>query len=140
MSIEKNKAIVNRLFEALNAGVDAMTAARPQIFDANEISYFAGQAFDYAAHAQFDAVLLTAFPDIRFTVESLLADGDTVVARTSARGTQTGPFQGIPATGAAVTSSAIAIYRVAGHKIVEQWLEYDQLGLLQQLGAIPAQP
>ena len=49
MSIEQNKAIVYRLFEALNAGVDALTAARPQIFDSNEISYFAGQAFDYAA-------------------------------------------------------------------------------------------
>ena len=43
MSIEQNKVIVYRLFEALNAGVDAMTAARPQIIDSNEISYFAGQ-------------------------------------------------------------------------------------------------
>ena len=87
MSIEQNKAIVYRLFEALNAGVDAMAAARPQIFDSNEISYFAGQAFDYAAHAQFDAMLFTAFPDIRFTIESLLADGDTVVARFTTHGT-----------------------------------------------------
>jgi predicted ester cyclase len=83
-------------------------------------------------------MLFAAFPDIQFTIEELLADGDTVVARTTAHGIQTGEFQGIPATGAAVTSSGIAIYRLTGGKIVEQWLEYDQLGLLQQLGVVPA--
>lgn len=138
MSIEQNKALVRRLFEALNTGLEATTAARPEIFAPDEVSYFAGQPFDYAAHAQFDTMLFTAFPDIQFTIEDLLADGDTVVARTSAHGTQTGEFQGIPATGAAVTSSAIALYRLAGGKVVEQWLEYDRLGTLQQLGVIPA--
>jgi steroid delta-isomerase-like uncharacterized protein len=138
MSIEQNKALVHRLFEALNTGLEATTATRPEVFAPDEASYFSGQPFDYAAHAQFDTMLFTAFPDMQFTIEDLLADGDTVVARTTARGTQTGEFQGIPATGAAVTASAIAIYRLAGGKIVEQWLEYDQLGLLQQLGVIPA--
>jgi hypothetical protein len=61
-----------------------------------------------------------------------------VVAHFNARGTQTGAFQGIPATGKAVATSAIAIYRMASTKVVEQWLEYDMLGLLQQLGVIPA--
>jgi predicted ester cyclase len=138
MSIEQNKAVIRRLFDALNAGLEPTTLTRPEVFAPDEVSYFAGQPFDYAAHAQFDAMLFTAFPDMQFTIEDLLADGDTVVARTTARGIQTGEFQGIPATGAAATASAIAIYRLAGGKVVEQWLEYDQLGLLQQLGVVPA--
>jgi predicted ester cyclase len=54
------------------------------------------------------------------------------------RGTQRGVFQGIPATDSTAAVSGIAIYRLAGGKVGEQWLEYDQLGLLQQLGVIPA--
>lgn len=77
-------------------------------------------------------------PDIQFTLVDLLAAEDKVVARFMARGTQTGMFQGIPATGRAAAVSGIAIYRLASGKIVEQWLEYDQLGMLQQLGVIPA--
>jgi predicted ester cyclase len=78
-----------------------------------------------------------ALPDMQFTIEELLADGDTVVARFTTHGTQTSTFQGIPATGAAAAASGIAIYRLAGGKIVAQWLEYDRLGTLQQLGLIP---
>jgi predicted ester cyclase len=83
-------------------------------------------------------MLFAAFPDIQYTLEDLLAEGDRVVARFTARGTQTGVFQGIPATGSTAAVSSIAIYRLAGGKVAEQWLEYDQLGLLQQLGVIPA--
>ena len=67
-----------------------------------------------------------------------LADREQVVARFTVRGTQTGVFQGIPATGSAAAVSGIAIERVAGGRVAELWLEYDQLGLLQQLGAIRA--
>jgi predicted ester cyclase len=130
MSIEQNKALVRRLFEALNAGVEATSAICPEIF--------AGQPFDNTTYAELDALLMIAMPDMRFTIEELLADGDTVVARFTTHGAQTRAFQGIPATGAAVTASGIAIYRLAGGKIVEQWLEYDRLGTLQQLGVIPA--
>jgi predicted ester cyclase len=81
---------------------------------------------------------MMAMPDMRFTIEELLADGDIVVARFTIHGTHTGAFQGLPTTGAAATASGIAIYRLAGGKIVEQWLEYDRLGMLQQIGVIPA--
>src|SRR4051812_13810584 len=112
MSIEQNKALIRRLFEALNAGVEATSAICPEIF--------AGQPFDYTAHAEFDTMLLMALPDMQLTIEGLLADEDTVVARFTMHGTQTGAFQGIPATGAAAAASGIAIYRLAGGKIVEQ--------------------
>jgi steroid delta-isomerase-like uncharacterized protein len=131
LCIEQNKALVRRLFDALSAGVEATSAIWPEIF--------AGQTCDYSKYAEFDATLLMALPDMRFTIEELLADGDTVVARFATHGTETGTFQGIPATGAAATASGIAIYRLTDGKIVEQWLEYDRLGTLQQLGVIMAQ-
>ncbi len=138
MSIEHNQALVRQLFAALNHGPEALAAARPAVFAPDEVSYFAGQRLDYEAHARFAAMVFAAFPDVQYTLNELLAEGDRVVARFRARGTQTGAFPGIPATGKAVAMSAIAIYRVAGGKVVEQWLEYDMLGLLQQLGVIPA--
>jgi steroid delta-isomerase-like uncharacterized protein len=138
MTIEDNTALVRRLFEALNAGLAASNTLRPDAFAPHETFCVAGHSLDYAAHAQFDAMLFTAFPDLQFTLDDLLAARDKVVARFTARGTQTGEFQGIPATGRAAAVSGIAIYRLADGKIVEQWLEYDQLGLLQQLGVIPA--
>jgi len=139
MSMELNQALVRQLFAALNGGPEALAAARPAVFAPDEVSYFAGQRFDYEAHARFDAMVFAAFPDVQYTLNELLAEADRVVARFTAHGTQTGAFQGIPATGKAVAMSAIAIYRVAGSKVVEQWLEYDMLGLLQQLGVIPTQ-
>ena len=129
MSIEQNKAIIRRLFEALSTGVEATSAICPEIF--------AGQPFDNTTYAEFDAMLMMAMPDMRFTIEELLADGDMVVARFTTHGTQTGAFQGVPATGAAAIASGIALYRLAGGKIVEQWLAYDRLGTLEQLGVIP---
>ncbi len=138
MSIEHNQALVRQIFAALNHGPEALAAARPAVFAPDEVSYFAGQRLDYEAHARFAAMVFAAFPDVQYTLNELLAEGDRVVARFRARGTQTGAFPGIPATGKAVAMSAIAIYRVAGGKVVEQWLEYDMLGLLQQLGVIPA--
>ena len=81
---------------------------------------------------------LTAFPDLYFTVEDLIAEGDKAVARLTVRGTQQGVFMGIPPTGKHVTVTAIDINRFAGGKSVEHWLNMDTLGLLQQLGVIPA--
>ena len=82
--------------------------------------------------------IAAGFPDVRATVEELLADGDFVIERTTARATNTGDFNGNPATGNPVTWTEIHIYRLKDGKIVEQWSEIDLLGLLTQLGAIPA--
>jgi predicted ester cyclase len=81
---------------------------------------------------------LTAFPDLHFTVEDIIAEGDKVVTRLTCRGTQQGAFMGIPPTGKQATVTAIDINRFAGGKSVEHWLNMDTLGLLQQLGVIPA--
>jgi steroid delta-isomerase-like uncharacterized protein len=137
MMIDDNTALIRQLYKALNAGIEATNALRPDAFAPHEVFCVAGHALDYAAHAQFDTMLFEAFPDIQFTLEDLLAAEDKVVARFTAHGTQSGVLQGIPATGKSAVASGIAIYCLADGKVVEQWLEYDQLGLLQQLGVIP---
>lgn len=86
------------------------------------------------------AGLRAAFPDIHFTVEDLVGDGDRVAVRWVWHATHAGPFRGIAATGKPVTNTAIAIYQLAGGKIVRAWLESDRLGALQQIGAVPALP
>ncbi|HUG62494.1 MAG TPA: ester cyclase [Methylomirabilota bacterium] len=82
-------------------------------------------------------VLRTAFPDAEFPIADLAVDGDTVVVRWSMTGTSEGEFQGIPPTGESVEMSGIAYLRIVDGQIVEDWVEYNLFGLLQQLGAIP---
>ncbi len=82
--------------------------------------------------------LHSAFPDLDATLDDLIAEGDKVVARYTIRGTHAGLFLGIAGTGKRVTLAAIGIYRLADGKFVESWVQMDTLGLLQQLGVVPA--
>jgi steroid delta-isomerase-like uncharacterized protein len=80
----------------------------------------------------------TAFPDYKDTVEDLIAEGDKVVARWSFRGTHQGDFQGVPPTGKEAAITGISVFRLINGKITDDWTIFDLLGLMQQLGAIPA--
>ena len=79
----------------------------------------------------------TAFPDYHCTIEDQIAEGDTVVTRWTARGTQEGELMGIPPTGKRVELTGIVVDRLADGRLVETWLQADVLGMLQQLGAVP---
>jgi steroid delta-isomerase-like uncharacterized protein len=79
-----------------------------------------------------------AFPDLHFTIEDEIAEGDTVVSRWTARGTHWGELLGIPPTGKTITVSGIDILHFVDGGIRENWAQFDALGLLQQLGAVPA--
>ena len=79
----------------------------------------------------------TAFPDLRYTVEAQVAEGDLVLSRFSATGTQTGPFLGAPRSGKSVSYTGMDLNRIVRGKIVESWVNYDALALLQQLGLVP---
>jgi steroid delta-isomerase-like uncharacterized protein len=81
---------------------------------------------------------MTAYPDLQITIEDMIAEGDKVVVRYTFRGTQEGETQGIPPTGNHVTVTGIFMCRCEGGKIVEEWENWDDLGLLQQLGVIPS--
>jgi predicted ester cyclase len=79
-----------------------------------------------------------AFPDLRFTLEDLVAEGDRVAARYYWEGTQEGEFMGYRPTGQAVRVGGMDFYRLRDGKIVEHWDRVDELGLLRQLGMMPA--
>lgn len=78
----------------------------------------------------------SAFPDIKWTLEDLMAEGNQVIVRWSWKGTNTGSFRGLPASGKEVTDSAIPIYQFSGNKIIKAWIESDKLGFLQQIGLV----
>ncbi|MFB2771438.1 ester cyclase [Pelatocladus sp. BLCC-F211] len=77
-----------------------------------------------------------AFPDLHITIEEIIAEDDKVVTRWSSSGTHQGDFHGIPPSGKLVTSSGINISRFAKGKIVEEWTNWDIMGLIKQLGGI----
>jgi predicted ester cyclase len=86
---------------------------------------------------QVASSFIATFPDRRITHEDAIAQGDKVLIRWTMSGTQEGEFAGIAPTGRRVTLTGFDLFRIEGGKIVEMWQEMDQLGLLQQLGAIP---
>jgi len=138
MSTEENKAVVRRFYEEVVN--QKKRAALDEVFDPNLVDHFAPPGTPgglEGARQTFD-MFLTAFPDRHFTVEDLIAEGDRVAARVTMSGTQHGAFMGVPPTGKHVTITGLDINRFVGGKSVEHWVEMDTLGLMQQLGVIPA--
>jgi steroid delta-isomerase-like uncharacterized protein len=82
---------------------------------------------------------LGAFPDAEVTIEDQLAEGDKVVTRWTGRGTHQGELMGVPPSGNRVEVPGITISRIEGGKIVEEWENYDALGMMQAIGAVPEQ-
>jgi steroid delta-isomerase-like uncharacterized protein len=80
------------------------------------------------------SALLTAFPDLSWTIEDVIAEGDRVVFRASGHGTHEGELLGIEPTGRAVTLSGIVIFPIDEGQVVERWAQFDTIGMLRQLG------
>jgi len=78
-----------------------------------------------------------AFPDIGFTIEDQVAEGENAATRWVARGTHRGEFMGIAPTGNRVTMRAFTLHRFSGGKIAEDWAHYDALDVVRQLGVAP---
>jgi predicted ester cyclase len=125
MSTEDNKALMRRFYE------EVFNKKKTAAID----DFIAPDQVERAK--QTITLYLTAFPDLHFTVEDMVAEGDKVVARLTVRGTHQGAFLGISPTGKQVTGTAIDINRITGGKSVEHWNTSDTLGLLQQLGVVP---
>lgn len=134
---EANKAIIRQYRDAHNhndlAALDAIVAA-DLISHSHLPNVPAGREGGKMVHQGS----LAAFPDGRTTTNDLIAEGDRVVERFTFTGTQQGDFMGIPASGKQVTVTGMSIFRIAEGKIVEHWGENDGLGLLAQVGALPA--
>jgi steroid delta-isomerase-like uncharacterized protein len=137
---EANKAVVRRFTEAiLNRGDPA---AAGELFAPDFAFYFAGAEAPLGLAGFLETLrpFHEAFPDVRFAIENLIAEGDKVAARFRMTGTHRGAFQGIAPTGRAARWGGVAFFRLAGGKIVEEWPSPDVWGLLRQLGAVIAPP
>src|SRR5262249_55869509 len=133
MSLEENKAIVRRLFEeGLNRGnaavADELIAGG---FTNHNISSGTRGPAEFKSTI---AMFRTAFPDVVFTIEDEIAEGDRVVARWVMRGTHLGAFRGVPPTGRSAAVGGIGIFRLEGGKVVERWSQLDSASLIRQLG------
>jgi len=139
MNPVENKQTIHRYLEAMNShDVDAAA------------DYFAENAVNHAAVAEAQGragvrsigkKVLAAFPDLSWSCEDMIAEGDRVVCRLSLRGTNTGPLEflrfPLPASGKKLETEAIHVFRLAGGKIVEHWAGRDDVGMMRQLGHLP---
>lgn len=135
MSTEDNKAHVRRGFEAVN---QRNLAVFDELLSPDVVFHSASTTMQgLEAYKQFLSMNMTAFPDLHFTIEDMIAERDTVVVRYTARGTHQGNFRGLPPTGKQGSGTGMFWDRIVSGKAVEQWFNNDDLGLLQQLGVIP---
>ena len=136
---EKNLALARRMYkEVVNEGnielIDEMVSA-----DVIEHEEMPGLEPNREGVKQFFTMFRSAFPDLRFHVEELLASGDKVVARLLIQGTHKGEFMGMAPTGKKINVKAIDILRMADGKVAEHWGVTDTMTMMQQLGAIPTE-
>jgi steroid delta-isomerase-like uncharacterized protein len=138
MSTEENKAIVRRVNDEVwsEGHLDVIDELIADDFVATVVGA-PEQIRGPQGFREFVGLYRKAFPDLRITIDEQFAEGETVVTRWTAIGTNEGELMGMPATGKQATTAGININRISGGKLVEGWGIFDQLGLLQQIGAIP---
>ena len=137
MSNVENAVIAREFLTAIAAGDQA---AFERVISPNWVNHdpslppFSG----LAGVQQLSGIFRTAFPDIKMVFEDMLADGDKVAGRFVLTGTNTGSLMGMPPSGKSVNVTATGILQIQGGKVTETWVNLDTLGLMQQVGAIPA--
>jgi steroid delta-isomerase-like uncharacterized protein len=137
VSTEENKTIMRRFFERVFNRGDLSVADEIVAPDYEQHDASPGERPGLEGLKASVTDTRTAFPDVVYTIDDLIAEGDRVVTRWTLSGTHQADFAVIPATGALVTFSAINIHRIIDSKIREMWLKYDTLNVMQQLGVIP---
>jgi len=137
MSTEENKTRLRRGFE------EGMNQKQLDVFDEllapNYVNYnMPAPAPGPAGFKQLIGMFHMAFPDMHITIEDEFGEGDKVGTRGYITGMHKGEFMGIPATNKPVKVTYIDLWRVENGKFVENWVQMDMLGLMQQLGVVPA--
>ncbi len=145
MSVEENKAVVRRFIEAGNdikGDVSKIPAMIAECLAPDHVHHTPamGSETKLPETTAFYNMVFSSFPDIYYTIDSIVAEGDRVVMQLTSTMTHRGTFQGIPATGKRITNTAVDVFRVANGKITDEWSYPDLLGMMQQLGAIPSGP
>jgi len=130
MSLEENKAIIRRYYEAANKhNVDlAAVLVAPDFVD------YTNKIEGLESLKQFGSMFIKGFPDLHWTIEDIVAEKDKVWVRTTITGTHKGEYRGVPPTGKKITIRAVDIWRIVDGKIVEAWAVDDLLDFYKQLG------
>lgn len=142
MSTDENKAVVQRWFSDVVSGgdmssLDAICAVcHPQFAMIQGVIEPAPQGLP-GVKALITS-LRTAFPDLNATVDEQIAEGDKVVSRVTMSGTHQGEFMGMPATGKSFTIPGVSIWEVRGDMLISEWVTWDSMSMMQQLGLVPA--
>jgi steroid delta-isomerase-like uncharacterized protein len=138
-AIDQNKAIARRWSEELWSRGNLAVA--DEIIAPDYERHDPGDPFPAKGPADVRRIvqmLRSMLPDFHIEVDAIIAEGDFVVSRYTATATDTAGYMGMPATGRAIRTQAIQIFRFSNGKIVESWAARDDLGTLQQLGHLPA--
>jgi steroid delta-isomerase-like uncharacterized protein len=139
MSSEQNKSLMRRYFEeAWNQGNIAVLDELVAPHFTNHSPAIPGLPPGADGLKPIFTAFRTAFPDLHFTIDDMISDGEKVVTRWTLQGTHQREFMGIPPTGKQVVVGGIEMERIVGGKIVEHWLQADNMGLMRQLGVIPS--
>jgi steroid delta-isomerase-like uncharacterized protein len=136
LSLDDNKALVRRFIDEI------FVQGRPESVDELLTDDFVGHTWPSTGHPKDDlkaAIGRTSkgLSDPRFIVDDLIGEGDRVVVRLTAEATQTGEIMGMPASGKRYSIGEIHIFRLRDGKVSEHWHQFDQLGMMRQLGAMP---
>lgn len=137
MSTEENKTVIRHWNEEIFNDKRVDRADEFVAHDYIDHAGLPGQAPGLEGAKRKWATYATAIPDLRVTIEDMVAEGDRVAVRWTADGTQRGELLGIPATGKHLHWAGISICRVTEGKMAEQFEGWDRLALMQQLGVIP---
>jgi steroid delta-isomerase-like uncharacterized protein len=131
--------VVQRYFDAVNArDIEALDRMMTSDFVYHGQPSFGSERLDGDAHKRFTAELVEAFPDTRIDVQHTVVEGDSVCIRYLWTGTHTGAMMGAEPTGRAIAVVGLTHLRVVGDQVAEEWEQVDTLGLMQQLGLVPA--
>ncbi len=138
MSIEQNKALVRRLIEEVFNGGDMSMVDELMAVDFVEHEELPpGMPPGREGAKVLTAAMRSAFPDFKATIEDMIAEGDKVFVRLTWSGTQAGEFMGIPPSGRQFAVGVFDVMRIEDGKFVEHWGMLDNMGMMQQLGAMP---
>jgi steroid delta-isomerase-like uncharacterized protein len=137
MSLEENKEVIRAYVETIFNQQQVDRADELAAADYLDHAALPGQAPGLQGARKKWAMYLAGIPDLRVSIEDLVAEGDKVAVRRSYEGTHQGELLGVPPTGKHVQIGGISIFRLAQGKITEQWEQLDRLALMQQLGVLP---
>ncbi|MHA7685694.1 ester cyclase [Cupriavidus sp. PET2-C1] len=137
MTAETNKLIMSRFVDFINTASEQLAAELISPEAAFHVPGRPEPVVGPAGYLEIIGMMRGGFPDIQWTLEELVAEGEKVAARFTMRGTHQGTFFGVPPTGKKIEVQATNFYRLSGGKFVEERGQPDLLSLLQQIGAVP---